>query len=326
MTHTTQELAELSAIVGAPVLAAERCGWGFENHTEIATLADGRRLVVQRIASRVMADHKLQLAGTLPARLAARGIRAARQIAANADADPPYAVREYLPGEAGATRMGTIEGAIQIARAMGALLPRLAALDTAGVALDSSWANPIGLAEQSGRRIGRCRALLDAPVVAALEATIDELPAHFADRPAVFAHGDFCPVNVLIEPPHEDRRSKIEDSGTTATARYLPSSILYPKVRVVGLLDLEFARIADALFDAAWWGWVVRYHHPERWVAAWPHLLAAAGFAPSAATTARVQALQRLRCLEMVDYHAHEGTPKSAAMWIERLGVTLSWG
>jgi aminoglycoside phosphotransferase (APT) family kinase protein len=307
MTHTTQELAELSAIVGAPVLAAERCGWGFENHTEIATLADGRRLVVQRIASRVMADHKLQLAGTLPARLAARGIRAARQIAANADADPPYAVREYLPGEAGATRMGTIEGAIQIARAMGALLPRLAALDTAGVALDSSWANPIGLAEQSGRRIGRCRALLDAPVVAALEATIDELPAHFADRPAVFAHGDFCPVNVLIQ------RSNVQTFERS-------------NVEVVGLLDLEFARIADALFDAAWWGWVVRYHHPERWVAAWPHLLAAAGIAPSAATTARVQALQRLRCLEMVDYHAHEGTPKSAAMWIERLSVTLSWG
>jgi len=293
-----EELAELSAIVGAPVVAAERCGWGFENHTAIATLADGRRLVVQRIASRTQASRKLQLAYTLPACLAAVGIRAPRQLAANADADPPYAVREYLPGEPGATRMGTIEGATQIARAMGALLPRLATVVTTNVELDTSWANPISLAKQSYEQLARCRTLLGAPIVAALEATIAELPAHFTGRPAVFAHGDFCPVNVLIQ------RSNVE---------------------VVGLLDLEFARIADPLFDAAWWGWVVRYHHHERWVAAWPHLLAAAGIAPSAATTARVQALQRLRCLEMVDYHAHERTPEAAAMWIERLGVTLGW-
>jgi aminoglycoside phosphotransferase (APT) family kinase protein len=293
-----EELAELSAIVGAPVVAAERCGWGFENHTAIAMLADGRRLVVQRIASRTQASRKLQLAHTLPACLAAVGIRAPRQLAANADADPPYAVREYLPGEPGATRMSTIEGATQIARAMGALLPRLATVVTANLELDTSWANPISLAKQSYEQLARCRTLLGAPIVAALEATIAELPAHFAGRPAVFAHGDFCPVNVLIQ------RSNVE---------------------VVGLLDLEFARIADPLFDAAWWGWVVRYHHHERWVAAWPHLLAAAGIAPGAATTARVLALQRLRCLEMVDYHAHERTPEAVAMWIERLGVTLGW-
>ena len=300
-----EELAQLSAIVGAPVVAAERCGWGFENHTAIATLADGRRLVVQRITSRTRASHKLELANGLPACLAAVGIRAPRQLAANADADPPYAVREYLFGEPGATRMGTIEGATQIARAMGALLPRLATVATTDVELDTSWADPISLAKQSHEQLARCHTLLGAPIVAALEATIAELPAHFTGRPAVFAHGDFCPVNVLIQ------RSNVQTFERS-------------NVEVVGLLDLEFARIADPLFDAAWWGWVVRYHHPERWVAAWPHLLAAASIAPSAATTARVQALQRLRCLEMVDYHAHERTP-AAAMWIERLGVTLGW-
>ena len=44
-----------------------------------------------------------------------------------------------------------------------------------------------------------------------------------------------------------------------------------------------------------------------------------------AATAAQVHALQRLRCLEMADYHAHERTPEAAAMWVERLGVTLGW-
>jgi aminoglycoside phosphotransferase (APT) family kinase protein len=303
-----EELAELSAIVGAPVVAAERCGWGFENHTAIATLADGRRMVVQRLASRALASQKLHLASSLPPRLAAAGIRTPRQLAADPNANPPYAVREYLPGEPGGAHMGTIEGAIQIARAMGALLPLLATVAVTGIQLDTSWADPISLAEQSRRRMARCRELLDVPEVAALDTTIAELPARFAGRPAAFAHGDFCPVNVLIQ------RSNVESVHSERS-----------NVQVVGLLDLEFARIADPLFDAAWWGWVVRYHHPTRWVAAWPHLLAAAGIAPGPATMARVQALQRLRCLEMVDYHAHERTPESVAMWVERLGVTMGW-
>ena len=69
---------------------------------------------------------------------------------------------------------------------------------------------------------------------------------------------------------------------------------------MVGLLDLEFARIADPLFDAAWWGWVVRYHHPARWLHAWPQLLAAAGIADDKETAARIRVIQRLRCLEMI--------------------------
>lgn len=120
----------------------------------------------------------------------------------------------------------------------------------------------------------------------------------------MFAHGDFCPVNALIEPTQNDTAEHAE-------------------VAVVGLLDFEFSRIADPLFDAAWWGWVVRYHHFERWVAAWPQLLAVAGIALDDATRARVRALQRLRCLEMIDIHAHQ--PEAAAMWVERLAATLGW-
>jgi hypothetical protein len=95
---------------------------------------------------------------------------------------------------------------------------------------------------------------------------------------------------------------------------------------VVGLLELEFARIADPQFDAAWWGWVVRYHHAERWVHAWPQLLAAAGIVDDAATAARIRVLQRLRCLEMIDYCAATRTRDVAQMWVERLGTTLGWG
>jgi aminoglycoside phosphotransferase (APT) family kinase protein len=64
-----------------------------------------------------------------------------------------------------------------------------------------------------------------------------------------FVHGDFAPINVIVD-----------DAGA-----------------VVGLLDLEHSHVGDPLEDVAWWGWVVRHHHPEAWLAAWPTLCDAAG-------------------------------------------------
>lgn len=305
----TDELAELSALVGAPVVAAEACGWGFENRTAIATLADGGRLVIQRMAGRAIARHKLRLARALPARLAAAGLRAPRLLAGDASAKPPYAVREYLPGETGASRMGTLSGAIEIAGLMGQLLPRLARVPTAGAGLGDAWADPPRLARLSGKYLARCQDLLGAPAARQLADTIARLPARFAGRPACFAHGDFCPVNVLLEAWEAGRGAGREDQAPA----------------VAGLIDLEFARVADPLFDAAWWGWVVRFHHPARWAAAYPHLLAAAGIADDPTTRALIQALQQLRCLEVVDYHLRTGRPDGAAMWADRLRATLDW-
>jgi len=316
MTADRIDIEALSAIIGARVAAAEPCRWGFENRTVIATLEDGRRLVVQRINSRAWADHKLHLARVLPNRLAAVGVRAPHQLSADAAADPPYAVREYLPGESAASLMGTVAGAIQVARAMGALLPQLALVETADAGLNDTWASPASLTHQAQQQLDRCRSLLDAPAGTALEATIAEVAARFADRPAAFAHGDFCPVNALVE--MGDGELVINVAPPTPIS-YLPSP------RIIGLLDLEFARIADPLFDAAWWGWVVRYHHPERWLHAWPQLLAAAGIVDNDETAARIRVIQRLRCLEMIDYCATTRTRDVAAMWVERLGVTLGW-
>jgi aminoglycoside phosphotransferase (APT) family kinase protein len=330
MTDDRTDTEALSALVGARVVAIEPCGWGFENRTVIVTLEDGRRLVVQQINSRALAGHKLHLARVLPDRLAAAGLRAPHLLAADAAADPPYGVREYLPGAPGASLMGTIEGAIQVARAMGALLPRLALVETAGAGLSDVWASPASLARQAQQQLDRCRSLLDDPASAALEATIAEVVAHFAGRPAVFAHGDFCPVNVLLGTGDWGLGTGDWGLGNSDIhlAASLPSPVTRhpsPVTRVVGLLDLEFARIADPLFDAAWWGWVVRYHHLARWVHAWPQLLAAAGIADDQATAARIRVIQRLRCLEMIDYCATMRTREAAEMWVERLAATLGW-
>jgi aminoglycoside phosphotransferase (APT) family kinase protein len=221
--------------------------------------------------------------------------------------------------------MSTAAGALELAGAMGALLPRLADVATAGARLGSAWAHPERLTHLARRRLDRCRPLLDAAAVAALEATIDEVPARFVGRAACFAHGDFCPVNVLVADgrPTTDERPRTKEGEPSLTP--LRSSLQPPASTIVALVDLEFARIADPLFDAAWWGWVVRYHHPERWVQAWPRLLAAAGIAEDAATLARVRVLQRLRCLEMLDDCARTRTKRAVGMWRERLTATLGW-
>ena len=302
------EQTQLAAIVGAPVVAAERCGWGFENRTDYVTLADGRQLIVQRIANASMAAHKIRLARILPERLAEVGLRLPRLLLADATATPPYAVREYIDGAVGAAFMSNVAGALRVAMAMGALLPKLAQVRTANLGLHTSWANPARLAEQARRQLVRQRALVDAAHVLQLEATIASIETLFANRPAVFAHGDFCPVNALFGP---------EDLGLEAGSD-AQSLIL------IALLDVEFARAADPLFDAAWWGWVVRYHHEERWNVAFPQLLAAAGIDDDAETRARIHAIQQLRLLEALDYNvslSHE----RGAFWAERLAATLAW-
>ncbi|HEU4323320.1 MAG TPA: phosphotransferase [Roseiflexaceae bacterium] len=296
---------ELSKLVGAPVVASERSRWGFENRTDLVTLADGRRLVVQQVANRALAAHKLRLGRLLPERLAAVGIATPRQLAADTQADPPYAVREYLPGLPGPSALGSDAEAAALARAMGALLPRLARVVTEGAGLSRVWAEPDRLLALSRRRLERAAALLAPADLQTLASTIDEAGSLLAGRTACFAHGDFCPVNVLLAEPHA---SSLKPQAPSLTA----------------LLDLEFARVADPLFDAAWWGLIVRYHHPARWQVAWPHLLDAAGIPADAETLRRIAAIQRLRCLETIDYYAAFDLDR-ARDWAGRMQVVLSW-
>jgi aminoglycoside phosphotransferase (APT) family kinase protein len=355
MTTTNDtELQVLSAIVGAPVVAFERAGWGFENRTDVVTLADGRRLVVQRLNRRVQARRSLRLAQTLPDRLAPFGIRLPRQLAASAAADPPYAVREHLSGASAAAFMGDAAGAVAVASAMGALLPQLQQVLATGLRLPSSWADAPRLEQQARRQLNRCRGMFDEATRRELAKTIDEVRGYFTGRWACFAHGDFCPVNALVETtdvrrtttghqpplPHgsgqattgsEEQEPSYYRLRATDRSRDTQPSRGYParntqhrSLRVVGLLDVDYARVADPLFDAAWWGWVVRYHHPERWIVAWPELLRAAAIAVDQAMLGRVRVLQRLRCLEAVD-DARRASADAAIMWARRLHETLAW-
>lgn len=105
------------------------------------------------------------------------------------------------------------------------LLASFRVLPAASLHLDDLWAEPQRRAAAAARWAERL------PVSACR--VLDAVPGLFAGRPVVLTHGDFAPVNILTD-------------GTAVT----------------GLLDLEAVRLADPLFDPAWWAWSVSFSGP----------------------------------------------------------------
>ena len=241
----------VSCALGEEVVATTQAAWGFQNRTDIVTLAGGERVVLQRYRRREDAEYRLRGMRALSAApVAMPDVRAA-----DLDADPAWAIFAALPGvpapEADATAT--------LARPMGELLAAIQRLPTAGVALDDLWSDPQRLADRATRW---------AAEIEGVDDVIARVPELFANRPAVIAHGDFAPVNVLTD-------------GATLT----------------GLLDFESARLADPLFDPAWWHWSVGFSPPGVLRSAWPEFLAGAGLADD---PERIQTLQILRMLELL--------------------------
>jgi aminoglycoside phosphotransferase (APT) family kinase protein len=105
-----------------------------------------------------------------------------------------------------------------------------------------------------------------------VERILDGLPVLFGGRDAVLAHGDYAPMNVLIA------------DG-----------------KLTGLLDLESVRLADPLFDVAWWTWAVGTSSGAILDRALPSFLRTAGIDTSDPDLSqRLHALQILRMLELL--------------------------
>jgi aminoglycoside phosphotransferase (APT) family kinase protein len=274
MATDESERALIERVLARPVADATQAVWGFTNRTDIVTLGSGERVVVQRYRRRQDAEYRLRVMRALWRPAAEAGIAIPRIREVDLEADPAWVIFDALPGvpvpQAGDA---ALEGPRfpAVARQMGELLASFRLLPTAGLQLDDGWADPARLAAHARRWLQEVSGLAAAERTA-LAGLLDRLPALFARRPVVLAHGDFAPVNVLTD-------------GTSLT----------------GLLDFESVRLADPLFDVAWWAWAVSFAPPAVLESAWPPFLEGAGIdATDPQLPVRVRALQLLRMLELL--------------------------
>lgn len=148
------------------------------------------------------------------------------------------------------------------------------------------------LAERMGRLALRLRAVDPAGLGLAVPRAAPDESVDAVDRLA-FVHGDFAPVNVVMTAEGE----------------------------IAALLDFEHAGTGPGLLDVAWWGWVVRHHHPDAWTAAWPTFLRAAGVAPGRAEAS----LHELALRTLGSRAAAAQDAEARERWLERLAAARAW-
>jgi aldose 1-epimerase len=223
-------------------------------------------------------------------RLVAPSIPVPEIVAGNHRAARPFLVSIHVAGTPGRTMTGDAAAAVELGSAAGSVARSFAAVPIAGLRLDRTWAEAGSLAAVARRWLPRAIELLDTARAASLERVVSEIPAWFGEPRAGLAHGDLCPVNLVLE-------------GAT----------------VVAVLDLERARIAHPLFDAAWWHWILRYHHPDVQEPAAAAFRAVAGIAE--ADLPILDQLAVIQCLEMA---ARAGVaPGARAEWGAKLSAAL---
>ena len=284
---------ELERIVGRTLTSVTRARWGFANRTDIVTTAGGDRLVVQRYRDGALAAHRIKTMAALAGPLAQRGIPTPVVQRVQLDDDPPWATFDLLAGvpvpDAGVHGLGGAQFP-HLAMRMGDLQRRIATVPVEGLDLPGAWADPRTLAADASGWLDQIADGIGVGNAETIRRTIAEVGRLFRDRPAVLAHGDFAPVNVLVADGE-----------------------------ITGLLDFESTRLADPLFDVAWWAWVVGFHHQADLARSLPSFLEGVAVQWDARLNERIRALQLLRLLELATLSPEEGQ----ATWIARLDETL---
>ncbi|MFF3566356.1 aminoglycoside phosphotransferase family protein [Nocardia jiangxiensis] len=266
------DLAWLERVLDRPIMAATSAEWGVGDNTSLVTVDDGTGVVVQRYRLGGEADRRMRIMNALRDPAAARGITIPGIHAADIGAQPPWIAFDMLPGAPSAETAMDGPHFPALARAMGAMLADFSELPCTDVELDDMWARPRYLAARADAWAECLAPALSAAQSAALEGVLADLPALFDGRPAVLAHGDYAPVNILVE-----------DGAIT------------------GLLDFESVCVADPLYDPARWAWSVGFAGRDALARSWPEFLRGAGIDPGEPALAeRIRSLQVICTMEML--------------------------
>jgi len=292
--RATDTAARLATLIGRDVVDARPAAWGFTNRTTTLALRTGERLVVHEMRDRAAVERRVQKMSALAPRLAAAGIVVPRVIAAAPDASPPFVLTDHLDGRPGGELLEDPTDAIALGTEMGRLLHRLWSVPIDALALDVSWSDGDHLHAAVGPMLAVVERELPDVAAAEIRRLVDGLPAALAGREPVLAHGDWVPVNVLVD-------------GRV----------------VVAVLDWDQARLADRLLDVAWWAWVVGHHHPRAFAAAWPAFLETAGVDLDPPTVGRIRGLAAARLLEAA---ASAPPGPERERWLRRLAGTFGAG
>ncbi len=287
-------LEELGAIVRATVVRADRPRWGFSPRTWLVETADGRRLAVQLLRGATGA-HRVRVARDVAPRLAAVGIPAPSIVAADPAARPAFLVSVLVEGSPGPDVIDEPTAGVALGRGMGRLGRLVASVSPAGLRMSRRWSDAHRLAAAAGGWLERVAAALELGAFEEVKAIVGRLPVLFAGRPAVLAHGDWTPANVLVA------------NG-----------------RVSAVLDWEFARLADPLFDAAQFRGALVLFHPARLADAWPAYLEGAALAPDRTDEERLRAFAALRIVETMAGHENRRSRSAGRLWADRLSRILA--
>jgi aminoglycoside phosphotransferase (APT) family kinase protein len=291
----SDDWASLARALGSSIVSTLAPPWGDARAVTRIDLADGRVVAARWLSGRGSEIEAQRLAERAD-RLREAGIGVAWPMDDIPSTNGAWVVAPWIVGTVGAAVLADAARRRSFARSMGRLATAVAAVDVRDMAVERTWVDPSMLAQRVGGAVSALGRDLGPAIARGLLADAQAVASDWtgaAEWEPGLAHGDFAPVNVIVRPDDE-----------------------------LVLLDLGGFRVAPRILDLAWWGWVVRYHHPAAWTDTWEAFLDGAGLPTSPGIDALAVRVARLVLLE----RAAEATgPDNRIRWIERISATASW-
>jgi aminoglycoside phosphotransferase (APT) family kinase protein len=277
----------VAAVSGGPAIDARWLRWGFRHETWAVETIDGRTLVVQRRVDR--SDPTEPRFRAVRGAVRAAGLPVPEPARAAVEGGEVVVVLPFVQGVVAAELLASDGDPELVGRLCGEVAARLATVRPAGLPLSRTWASADDLRVAARGWMESLPGAVPAERRERLLVGLDRVAPEVEMAPPRFAHGDLAPVNLLVR-----------------------------EGRVAAVLDLDRARLAHPLFDAAWFAWTVSFHHRDVAEAAWSAYARAAG-----ADVRSPAALAWLWPLQLLERLSEARDEDDRTMWADRLTATL---